>query len=118
MSNNIFSKEIIDINNFISLNPTGIITLSEAGSFKMNGPPSKIMTAEEKAKQNLNNVNSNTFICNQNQSKIENFENYNSDKKLYKNLDKKSNKNIFIYFILVLFLLLIILLFIYKKKKI
>jgi hypothetical protein len=111
MSNNIFSKEIIDINNFISLNPTGIITLSDTGSFKMNGPSSKIMTPGEIAKQNLNNVNSNTFICNQNQSKIENFENYNSDKKLY----KKSNKNIFIYFVLVLFLLLIILLFIYKK---
>jgi hypothetical protein len=111
MSNNIFLKEIIDINNFISLNPTGIITLTDSGSFKMNGIPSKIMTPEEKAKQNLNNVNSNTFICNQNQSNIENFENYNSDKKIY----KKSNKNIFIYFVLVLFLLLIILLFIYKK---
>jgi hypothetical protein len=107
MSDNNISKEIIDISNFISLNPTGIITLKDTGSFKMNGTPSKIMTSTEIAKQNLNNVNSNTFICNQNQSKIEKFENYNSD--------KKSNKNNIIYFILVLFLFLIILLFIYKK---
>ena len=107
MSDNNISKEIIDISNFISLNPTGIITLNDTGSFKMNGTPSKIMTSTEIAKQNLNNVNSNTFICNQNQSKIEKFENYNSD--------KKSNKNNIIYFILISFLLLIILLFIYKK---
>lgn len=112
MSKNDFLKERV-ISDFIALNPTGIITLSDNGSFKMNGLPSKIMTPAEISKQNLNNVNSNTFICNQNQSKIEKFENYNIEKKL----EKKSNKNIIIYFVLVLFLVLIILLFIYKKRK-
>jgi hypothetical protein len=112
MSDNNISKEIIDISNFIALNPTGILSFNE-GILKMNGVPSKIMTPEESAKQNLNNVNSNTFICNKNQSKIEKFENYNSEKKS----EKKLNKNIIVYFVLVLFLLLIILLFIYKKRK-
>ena len=81
MSNNDFIKETV-ISNFISLNPTGVITLSEDGSFKMNGPPSKIMTPAENSKQNLNNSNSNKFICNQNTQKIEKFENYNSEKSI------------------------------------
>jgi hypothetical protein len=111
MSNNDFLKEKI-ISNFISLNPTGTLTLSDSGTFKMNGIPSKIMTPAESAKQNLNNVNSNKFICNQNDQKIEKFENYNIQKN---NIEKKSNKNIIIYLFIFLFLLLIIL-FIYKKR--
>jgi hypothetical protein len=113
MSNNNFIKERV-ISNFISLNPTGIITLSDSGSFKMNGAPSKIMTPTENAKQNLNNSNSNKFICDQTNQKIEKFENYNTETKIKS--EKKSN--ITIYLIIILFLLLIIFLFIYKKRKI
>ena len=113
MSNNNFFKEKV-ISDFISLNPTGILQLDQNGSFKLNGPASKIMTPAENAKQNLTKSNSNTFICNQNQSKIENFENYN----LEKNSDKKLNKNIIIYLVIILLILILIYLFIYKKKKI
>ncbi len=104
-----FSNEIIAINNFISLNPTGTLNLDNDGTLKMNGPPAIIMTQQEIAKQNLNNINNNTFICDQPLSTLENFENY--------NLETKSNKNIFIYIIFLLFLLLIFF-FIYKKRKI
>ncbi len=107
MSNNDFVKEQV-ISNFISLNPTGIITLSPSGTFTMNGPPIKIMTAAENSKQNLNNANSNKFICDQNTQKIENFENYNNN---YKN----NYKNIFMFIFIFIILLLII--FILKKKN-
>jgi hypothetical protein len=107
MSNNNFLKEKI-ISNVISLNPTGRLSFVN-GTLKMNGPPSIIMTPAESAKQNLNNSNAGKFICNKNDQKIENFENY--------NIEKKSNKNIIIYFIIILFLLLIFF-FIYKKRKI
>jgi LPXTG-motif cell wall-anchored protein len=110
MSDNIFSNEIINvISNYTSLNPTGILQLSDSGSFKMNGSPSQIMTASQIAKQNLNDSNSNKFICDK---KIENFENYNPEIKL----EKKSNN--IIYLVIGLFLLLVIFLFIYKKRKI
>jgi hypothetical protein len=117
MSNNNFFKEKV-ISNFISLNPTGTLQLDQNGSFKLNGPVSKIMTPEEIAKQNLTKSNSNTFICNQNQSKIENFENYNLKKKLEKKIEEKSNKNIIIYLVIILLILILIYLFIYKKRKI
>jgi len=111
MSNNDFIKEKV-ISNFISLNPTGVITLSDNGSFKMSGVPSKIMTPSQSAKQNLNEANSNKFVCNQTEQKIEKFENYNIEK-IKKN---KSNKNI--YLVIGLFLVLLIgILFIYKKRK-
>ncbi len=115
MSNNNFLKEKI-ISNVISLNPTGRLSFVN-GTLKMNGPPSIIMTPAESAKQNLNNSNAGKFICNKNDQKIENFENYNIEKKLEKKLEKKSNKNIIIYFVIILFLLLIFF-FIYKKRKI
>ena len=67
------------------------------------------MTPTEISKQNLNNSNAGKFICNKNDQKIENFENY--------NIEMKSNKNIIIYFVIILFLLLIFF-FIYKKRKI
>ena len=111
MSNNNFLKEKI-ISNVISLNPTGRLSFVN-GTLKMNGPPSIIMTPAEISKQNLNNSNSGKFICNKNDQKIENFENYNIEMKL----EKKSNKNIIIYFVIILFLLLIFF-FIYKKRKI
>ena len=107
MSNNIFLKEKI-ISNVISLNPTGRLSFVN-GTLKMNGPPSIIMTPTEISKQNLNNSNAGKFICNKNDQKIENFENY--------NIEMKSNKNIIIYFVIILFLLLIFF-FIYKKRKI
>lgn len=107
MSNNDFLKEKI-ISNFISLNPTGTLTLSDSGTFKMNGKPSKIMTPAENAKQNLTNVNNNKFICNQNDQKIEKFENY--------NIQKKSNKNNTIIYLFIILFLLLIFLFIYKKR--
>ena len=111
MSNNDFLKEKI-ISNIISLNPTGRLSFVD-GTLKTNGPPSIIMTPAESAKQNLNNSNAGKFICNKNDQKIENFENYNIENKL----EKKSNKNIIIYFAIILFLLLIFFL-IYKKRKI
>jgi hypothetical protein len=111
MSKNNFFKEKV-ISDFISLNPTGIIQLDKNGSFKLNGPPSIIMTPAEISKQNLNNSNAGKFICNKNDQKIENFENYNSENY---NIEKKSN--IIIYFVIILFLLLIFF-FIYKKRKI
>jgi flagellar biosynthesis/type III secretory pathway M-ring protein FliF/YscJ len=74
----------------------------------MNGKPSIIMTPAENAKQNLNNVNSNKFICNQNDQKIEKFENY--------NIEKKSNKNNAIIYLFIILFLLLIFLFIYKKR--
>ena len=113
MSNNDFLKEKI-ISNFISLNPTGTLTLSDSGTFKMNGIPSKIMTPAENAKQNLTNVNNNKFICNQNDHKIEKFENYNIENNNNNNIEKNKNNTI-IYLFIILFLLLIIL-FIYKKR--
>jgi membrane-associated HD superfamily phosphohydrolase len=111
MSNNDFLKETV-ISNFISLNSTGLLNLESNGTFKTNGPPSIIMTPEEISKKNLNSVNSNTFICNQNEEKIENFENYNT----YKILN--NNNNIIIYLILLfLLILLILLIFLIIKKK-
>ena len=117
MSKNDFIKERI-ISDFISLNPTGILTLSENGSFKMNGPPAKIMTPAEIAKQNLDNANSNKFICNQSSQKIENFENYNSQNYNSQNYNFQKKSNNIIYLVIGLFLLLVIFLFIYKKRKI
>lgn len=110
MSNNDFVKEQV-ISNFISLNPTGIITLSPSGTFKMNGLPDKIMTPAENSKQNLNNANSNKFICNQNTQKIENFQNYNN----YTNNNKLINNSNIIY--LFIFIILLLIIFILKKKK-
>ena len=112
MSNNNFVKEQV-ISNFISLNPTGIITLSPSGTFTMNGPPIKIMTPAENSKQNLNNANSNKLICDQNTQKIENFE-----KILNRNDINNFNhnyKNIFMFIFIFIILLLII--FILKKKN-
>ena len=108
MINNDFVKEQV-ISNFISLNPTGIITLSPSGTFKMNGAPDKIMTPAENSKQNLNNVSNNKFICNQNTEKIENFTNYNI------NNNSNNNSNIIIY--LFIFIILLLIIFILKKKK-
>ena len=110
MSNNNFLKEKI-ISNVISLNPTGRLSFVN-GSLKMNGPPSIIMTPAEISKQNLNNSNAGKFICNKNDQKIENFENYNSE-----NYNSEKKSNIIIYFLIILFLLLIFF-FIYKKRKI
>ena len=115
MSNNDFLKEKI-ISNFISLNPTGTLTLSDSGTFKMNGKPSKIMTPAENAKQNLTNVNNNKFICNQNNQKIEKFENYNIENNNNNNIEKKSNKNNTIIYLFIILFLLLIFLFIYKKR--
>ena len=109
ISNNDFIQEKI-ISNSISLNPTGILILNSDGTFKMNGPSATIMTPTQVSQQNLNSSNNNTFICNQNESTIEKFENY--------NVEKKSNKNIIIYFVIILFLSLLIFFFIYKKRKI
>lgn len=110
MSNNNFLKEKI-ISNVISLNPTGRLSFVD-GTLKMNGPPSIIMTPAEISKQNLNNSNAGKFICNKNDQKIENFENYNSE-----NYNSEKKSNIIIYFLIILFLLFIFF-FIYKKRKI
>ena len=116
MSNNNFLKEKI-ISNIISLNPTGILQLDENGALKMNGPPSIIMTPAEISKQNLNNSNAGKFICNKNDQKIENFENYNSENYNSENYNSEKKSNIIIYFLIILFLLLVFF-FIYKKRKI
>ena len=115
MSNNNFLKEKI-ISNVISLNPTGRLSFVD-GTLKMNGPLSIIMTPAEIAKQNLNNSNAGKFICNKNDQKIENFENYNSENYNSENYNSEKKSNIIIYFLIILFLLLIFF-FIYKKRKI
>lgn len=114
MINNDFVKEQV-ISNFISLNPTGIITLSPSGTFKMNGPPDKIMTPAENSKQNLNNVSSNKFICDQNTEKIENFTNYYLYGKTNNNNNLINKSNISIY--LFIFIILLLTIFYLKKKK-
>jgi hypothetical protein len=111
MFNNNFSQEKI-ISNFIRLNPTGTITLTDSGTFKLNGAPDKIMTPIQSSKQNLNSVNEGKFICNPNPQNIEKFENYNKEK--IKNINnKKNNFNIFFLIFVVIFLLLFLI--IYKK---
>ena len=93
------------ISNIISLNPTGTITLDNNGTMKMNGQNNIIQTPSSQAKENLEKINNNKFICNKgNNDIIEKFDNINSSKSIY---------TYFLYFVLIIFIFISF--FIFKK---
>ena len=105
MSNNFMKEKIIG--NIISLNPTGIITLDNSGTFKMNGQNNIIMSPSSLSNTNLSNANNNKFICNKDNI-VETFENYFIKDRTN---DKKKNNKIFFFIILIFLLLLILLIY-------